>query len=141
MSEANKALAREFFEAVWNQHNPGAADTYFAADYVDHNLVLPGQPQGVAGARAVFESFIAAFPDVHFTIDTQLAEGDMVATRWTATGTNSGPLMGMPPSGKPITVTGIDIVRIAGGKIAERWGMFDGLAMMQQVGAIPAPQA
>lgn len=135
MSEANKALVRESYEQVWNQHRADAAAAYYAADYADHNMSVPNQPAGVAGALAVFSTFLAAFPDVLFTIDRQLAEGDMVATRWTATGTNNGPLMGMAPTGRKITVTGIDIFRMAEGKIVERWGSFDLAGMMQQLGA------
>jgi steroid delta-isomerase-like uncharacterized protein len=135
MSDANKTIVREFYEQVWNQHRADAATTYYAADYADHNVSVPDQPAGVAGAQAVFSTFLAAFPDVHFTLDLQAAEGDLVTTRWTAIGTNSGSLMGMPPTGKQVTVTGIDIFRVQGGKIIERWGNFDLAGMMQQLGA------
>jgi steroid delta-isomerase-like uncharacterized protein len=134
MSDANKALAREFYEQVWNEHRADAAATYYAADYADHNTSVPNQPAGVDGAYAVFSTFLAAFPDVHFTLDLQLVEGDLVTTRWTANGTNSGSLMGMPPTRRPISVTGIDIFRVRGGKIVERWGSFDLAGMMQQLG-------
>jgi steroid delta-isomerase-like uncharacterized protein len=135
MSETNKALVRSFYAEVWNAHNPGATGQYYAADFLDHNPAIPGQAAGAEGASQVFGGFIAAFPDIHFSIDLQVAEGDIVATRWTSTGTNSGSMMGMPPTGRSVTVTGIDILRIAGGKIAERWGNFDMAGMMQQLGA------
>jgi steroid delta-isomerase-like uncharacterized protein len=135
MSDANKAIVRESYEQVWNEHRADAAATYYAADYADHNTSVPDQPAGVDGAHAVFSTFLAAFPDVHFTLDLQVAEGDLVSTRWTATGTNSGSLMGMPPTGRQVIVTGIDIFRVQGGKIVERWGSFDLAGMMQQLGA------
>jgi steroid delta-isomerase-like uncharacterized protein len=138
MSDANKAFVREFYTQVWNEHRADAAATYYAAAYTDHNVSVPDQPGGVEGAHAVFSTFLAAFPDVRFTLDLQVAEGNLVATRWTATGTNSGSLMGMPPTGRQVTVTGIDIFRVEGGKIVERWGSFDLAGMMQQLGA---PQA
>ena len=82
-----------------------------------------------------------AFPDLHFTIDEQIAEGDKVVTRWTAHGTNKGELLGMPATDKSTTVTGIAVDRIANGKIAESWGIFDQFGMMQQLGVIPMPEA
>jgi steroid delta-isomerase-like uncharacterized protein len=137
MSEANKALVRGSYERVWNEHNVEAADDFYKADYLDHNPAVPGQPAGLPGAKQVFGTFLTAFPDVRFTFDLQLAEGDLVVIRWTATGTNSGSLMGMPPTGKGIAVTGIDIFRVADEKIIERWGNFDMAGMLQQLGAGP----
>jgi steroid delta-isomerase-like uncharacterized protein len=138
MSDSNKALVQRFYAEVWNEHNPGATGQYYAVDFVDHDPAIPGQPAGAEGASQVFAGFIAAFPDIHFSIDFQVAEGEVVATRWSSTGTNSGSMMGMPPTGKAVSVTGIDIFRIAGGKIAERWGNFDMAGLMQQLGVGPA---
>jgi steroid delta-isomerase-like uncharacterized protein len=139
MSEQNKTIVRNFVSDVWNKGNFAAVTGYFAADFADHSPVMPNQPQGAAGARQVFESFKAAFPDLNFTIEEMLAEGDKVVWRWRSTGTNSGSMMGMPPTGKSATVTGIEIYRITGGKIAERWGNLDQLGMLQQLGVIPTP--
>ena len=80
-----------------------------------------------------------AFPDIHFTIDEQIAEGDTVMTRWTARGTQTGELAGMPPTGKSVTVTGIVVDRFSNGMIAETWAIFDQFGMMQQLGVIPSP--
>jgi steroid delta-isomerase-like uncharacterized protein len=79
-----------------------------------------------------------AFPDVHFTIDEQIAEGDKVVTRWTGHGTHKGELAGIPATGKSATVTGMGVDRIVNGKIVESWGIFDQFGMMQQLGVIPA---
>jgi predicted ester cyclase len=82
--------------------------------------------------------YLEAFPDTHFTVDAQLADGDYVITRWTATGTQEGELMGLAPSHKRVTVTGITIDRFEGGKVVESWSNWDTMGMMQQLGAVPA---
>jgi predicted ester cyclase len=136
-AEANKSLVGSFYQTVWNGKNPDATGDYYTEGFVDHNPAAPGLPEGVARARQTFVVYLTAFPDITFTIDLQIAEGDLVSTRWSASGTNSGSLLGMPPTGRSATVTGIDIFRVAGGKIVERWGSFDGLGMMQQLGLAP----
>jgi predicted ester cyclase len=84
-------------------------------------------------------AFKSAFPDLHFTIEDTLVEGDKIVWRWSSTGTNTGSMMGMPSTNKKATITGIEIYRIANGKIAERWGNFDQLGMLQQLGVVPMP--
>jgi steroid delta-isomerase-like uncharacterized protein len=142
-SEANKAVVRRFYEEAFSQGNLDVLDQIGASDYVNHDPSGPpgGWPGGTEGMRMVVGTYRTAFPDVQMTIDDQVAEGDKVVTRWTARGTNSGSLMGMPPTGRPIHITGISIERIAGGKIAETWVNFDGMGMMMQLGVIPAPGA
>ena len=139
MSEQNKTIVRNFVEEVWNKSNLDAVETYFAADFVDHNPARPGSPSGAEGAKQVFKMFKAAFPDLHFTIEDIMAEGDKVVWRWSSVGTNTGSLMGMPATNKQAKVTGIEIYRVVTGKIAERWGNFDQLGMLQQLGVIPTP--
>jgi len=78
-----------------------------------------------------------AFPDVHFTIEDQIAEGDRVVTRWTARGTHQGPLVGIPPTSKQVTMSGIAIYRLVDGKIVEQWGVNDMLGLLQQLGVVP----
>ena len=85
--------------------------------------------------------FFTAFPDMHVTIEDQIAEGDKVASRLTVSGTHKGDFMGMAPTGKQMMITGIDIVHIKDGKAVERWGNLDDLGLMQQLGAIPPPTA
>lgn len=115
------------------------ADEVIAADVTNHNLV-PGQPPGRDGMRQDVENFRGAFPDLEIATEQIVAEGDAAVVRWTARGTHRGELMGIPPTGARVTITGIDILRIANGQIVERWGEFDGLGLMQQLGAIPAPE-
>lgn len=138
MSEENKALVRRSFEEVWNDKNLDALDEIVAADAVDHSRP-PGFPQGVEGSKAFIGMYLSAFPDTKMTIEDMIAAGDKVITRWVATGTHDGELMGIPPTGKHVTVTGMGIDRISGGKIVESWGEFDALGMMQQLGVVPTP--
>jgi steroid delta-isomerase-like uncharacterized protein len=139
MSEENKAVARRIIEEVWNKKNLDAIDELIAADCVNHTLP-PGLPSGRKGVKAFIGIYLNAFPDVKFTIEDMIAKGDKVAIRWSATGTHTGELMGIPATGKQITVTGLDIGRYSGGKGVEFWGEFDQMGMMQQLGVIPTPE-
>jgi steroid delta-isomerase-like uncharacterized protein len=109
----------------------------YAPDFVDHDPAMPEDVRGVEGAREFYSMYSSAFPDTQITIEDQVAEGDMVATRWTARGTHQGELMGVPPSGNRVEVAGVTISRIEGGKIVEEWDNYDALGMMQGIGAIP----
>jgi steroid delta-isomerase-like uncharacterized protein len=106
-------------------------------DYVGH---VPGVPEPIGGKNGFHEfasSYLAAFPDGTITVDAQIAEGDFVATRWTGRGTNTGELMGMPPTGRQVTIEGITYSRVADGKAREAWLIWDTLSMTQQLGAVP----
>jgi steroid delta-isomerase-like uncharacterized protein len=140
-AEQNKEIVRRFYEQVWNAHDPSATATYYAEEFVDHNPALPNLSPGMEGARQTFAGFLSAFPDVHFTLNAVLGDGDLVACHWTASGKNGGSLLGRPATGRKITISGADIFRVTNGKIVERWGSFDTLGMMQQLGAVPAPSA
>lgn len=137
-TEENKALIRRFNDEVWNKGNLGGIDELFASTWVGHNLP-PGLAPGPEGLKQMAASFRAAFSDIRTVVDDQIAEGDRVAWRWTFRGTHTGEFMGIPPTGKEITLTGISIDRLAGGKLVERWDSVDTMSMLQQLGAIPAP--
>lgn len=141
-TEQYKATARRWFTDIIAQGQLGVADEIFAANHVIHDPHAPpsGWPDGPEGLKMVATVFGGGFSDWEITIEDQLAEGDRVATRWKASATNSGPLMGMPPTGRRVTVTGVNVARFAGGKIAESWFNFDMLSLLQQVGAIPSPE-
>ncbi len=138
MSEENKAFIRRVVDA-FNQSDFAAVDKYFAPNYVDHERARMGLPPGPAGVKQAWGMFRAAFPNLQGIIEDMIAEGDKVVVRGTFRGTHQGELMGIPPTGKPITVSLIDINRIEGGKLVERWAETDMLGMMQQLGVIPAP--
>jgi predicted ester cyclase len=118
--EANKALIRRVFEEVIPAGEPTAMREFFAPDFLDHDP-LPGQPAGVEGAEYVVSTMHGAHPDLRFTIDDLLADADRVAIHWTMHATNSGPLLGRPPTNRPVELSAIVIFRVADGKVAERW--------------------
>ena len=133
--DENKTVRRRYHDA-WNAGDVAGLDAIMARDVVNHSP-LPGQASGVEGFKQALQWMRAGVPDLTITIESQIAEGDLVATRWVGTGTHSGTLMGVPPTGKRVTVSGIDICRIADGRIIEYWQELDTLSMLQQVGAIP----
>jgi steroid delta-isomerase-like uncharacterized protein len=135
MSEENKAAARRFFE-IWEAGDLDALDEVVAPDSVDHDPYNPYGQEGLEGAKKTIAMYREAFPDTQFEIEDQIAAGDKVVTRWTATGTHEGELMGAQPTGKKATITGITIDRIQDGKIAEGWTNWDILKLMQTVGAV-----
>jgi steroid delta-isomerase-like uncharacterized protein len=141
LSETNKTVSRRLFEEVWNKGNLAVLNELIANDHVNSGPgTLPGLPTGPEGAKQFVMMYRNAFPDTHFTIDEQIAEGDKVVTRWTAHGTHQGELLGIPATDKSSTVTGISVDRIVNGKIVESWGIFDQFGMMQQLGVIPTPE-
>ena len=141
LSETNKTLSLRFFDEVWNEGNLAVVDELILKDHVNSGPgTPPGLTPGFEGTKQLVKMYRNAFPDIHFTIDEQIAEGDKVVTRWTAQGTHQAELVGIPATGKSSTVTGIVVDRFVNGKIAESWGIFDQFGMMQQLGVIPTPE-
>ncbi len=136
MSEENKAIMRRFYEDLFGSGDLSVADEIVATEFVNHNPP-PGESPGREGIKEFVTLFRTAFPDIHYTVEDQIAEGDKVVTRFTMTGTHRGDFPGIPATGKPITVTAIGIHRLAGGKTQEAWFNSDLLGMMQQLGVIP----
>jgi steroid delta-isomerase-like uncharacterized protein len=140
-TEQNKTLVRRYWDEAWNKGNLAVMDELVATDFDGHPL--PSDPnfgRGPAGQKQLVGMYRTAFPDVRMTIEDMTAEGDRVAVRWTARGTQTGEMMEIPATGKPTTVTGIIVNRLAAGKIVESWGNFDALGMLQQLGVIPTPE-
>ncbi len=137
MSAENEALVRRFFEEFCNQRRAAVADEIVAADYVSHGPQAPPAegPEGVKTRVGLYQESV----DGHWNVAEMMSAGDRVVARWTGTGTHRGELMGIPPTGKPVDVEAISIFRIADGKIAEEWTVWDALGLLQQVGAVPAP--
>jgi predicted ester cyclase len=137
-SEDNKRLVRRLYEET-DRSNLSALDQIFSADLIDHNPPpLPGLEPGVEGIKQAFMAFTTATPDGAHVVHDLIGEGNLVAARVTGTGTHTGALMGIPPTGKRLDMTGIVIYRIEGGKIVERWAQHDVLGLMQQLALIPA---
>ena len=133
--EENKALVSRFVEEFWNQGNTAAADELMAADAT---IVLPGRGQvSKESLKAFALTLRGAFPDWYSTLEDLIAEDDRVGERWTGRGTHQGAFQGIAPTGKRVAVPGFVFYRLASGKIAEFRGLFDGLALLQQLGAIP----
>ena len=144
--ERNKAAARRWFDDILTRGRLDVADEIFAADHVIHDPHAPagGWPDGPAGPKMVATVFGGGFGDLQISVEDMVAEGNTVALRWQAHATHSGSLMGIPATGKPVTVTGVNVTRFASdqsdqrGKIVESWYNFDMLTLLQQIGAIPA---
>jgi steroid delta-isomerase-like uncharacterized protein len=137
-TEENKAIVRRFIDEVWNDGNVDVIDEIITADAIDHNP-NPGQPPGSEGVKWVVRTFRAAMPDLHMELHDQIAEGSTVVSRWTFSGTQQGELFGIPSTGKRVSVSGIDVIRVADGKMNEHWLCLDQLGMLQQLGIVPTP--
>jgi steroid delta-isomerase-like uncharacterized protein len=136
---ANKEIIRRLVEGVWRDRNLSLIDDLVAQDYVGHDPTQPEPIRGPEGFKQFVDMYQSAFHDAAVTIDDQIAEGDRVVTRWTGRGTHTGELMGIAPTGKEVTVSGITVSRLVNGKIAEEWELMDALGMLVQLGAVPQP--
>jgi len=134
-TEDNKAHVRRGFEAV-NQKNLAVFDELLTPDVVFHSASTT--MQGLEAYKQFLSMYMTAFPDLHFTIEDMIAEGDTVVARFTTRGTHQGNLMGIPPTGKQVSGTGMFIDRIVNGKGVEQWFHTDDLGLLQQLGVIPA---
>lgn len=137
-TEENKIIVRKFFEEGPSKGNLNIANELLSPDFALH-VPLPA-PSGIEGINEVITSCRAAFEHLNVTIEDMIAEGNNVAVRFTAHGVHKGDFMGLPATGKPITMTGIEVFRIKDGKIAELWGEANLLGLMQQLGIIPVPE-
>ncbi|MGH9845473.1 MAG: ester cyclase [Blastocatellia bacterium] len=131
--EKNKALVRRFYEEVWQKGNLAVADEIFAADYIRHDPRGGPPVPGPEGQKQIAAAFRKAMPERQTTIDLMMAEGDLVAARWTMRGKHL-------PSGKQVEFVGVNIFRIANGKVVELWNHRDDLGFQQQIGQLAAPK-
>ena len=149
-TEENKAIVRNLFEEMFNKGNVSVVDQLVAPNIVDHfdfptNVPLPAEFQlSLEGLKQFVSQFRTTFPDLHYTVELQIAEGDLVVTRATARGTHKGEYRGLefkgiPPTGKQVTWTQTSIDRIVNGKIVESWLNEDAVSRLQQIGALPTP--
>jgi steroid delta-isomerase-like uncharacterized protein len=136
MSDANKDLCRRALDVIVNQRNLAAAPDFIADDFVTHSP-FPGEAPDREGFVRGYALFLQAFPDFRLTIEDLVAEGDKVALRLVGRGTHTGSLFGLPPTGKKVVIAGHDLLRVAGGKFVEHWGVGDMLGMLQQLGVVP----
>ena len=138
-TEQNKAVFRRLVEEILNQGNVSLFDELVAPDFIEHEELPPGIPEGREGSIMMFTQLRSAFPDFNAEIEDLIAEGDRVVVRMNWTGTHQGDFMGIPATGNSFSIEVIDIVRIEDGKFAEHWGVMDNMGMMQQLGLVPEP--
>lgn len=136
--EQNMELVRTFVEQAINQGKLDMVDQCIAENFVDHHG-LPEMEHGRDDVKKAISAFRTAFPDLHFTIDGLMCEGNKVVVRWTGNGTFSKEFLGNPPANKPLTVAGVDIIRMDNGKIAERWASYDYFGVLLQLDMVPEP--
>jgi steroid delta-isomerase-like uncharacterized protein len=135
--EEHKVLVRRFFDEVFNRWEAAAVEGLLARDYRQHDPVRPA-PLDREDLKQTYPLFRAAFPDLHFTVEDLVGEGNRVAARYTFHGTHLGTFRGVAPTGRRVTGTGIAIFRLAEGAIAEVWANWDQLGLLQQLGLVPA---
>ena len=139
--EQNKALVRRLFDEDLNKRDQAArskvADELIAVDFVDYTNP-PGLQHGLESHKQIVTIFHSSFLDLYWEYEEPIAESDKVAIRVIMHGTHQGEFFGIPPTGKQVTASGIHILRIANGKIAEHWGNNDDLGMLQQLGVVPS---
>jgi steroid delta-isomerase-like uncharacterized protein len=136
-AEQLKVAAQNFIEKGLNQKDMSAFEAYFSPDLIDHALP-PGLPLGLAGRKMFGSALLAAFPDLHVHVEDLVADGEKIVTRYSVHGTHNGELMGIPPTGKAVSIGGIAIDRFENGQSIEHWEFYDQMGMMQQLGVIPA---
>jgi steroid delta-isomerase-like uncharacterized protein len=134
MSEQNKTLTRRFYQEVFNEKKFGTVDELCAPGFVDHNPA-PGQAPGPQGMKEWMQQFFQAFPDLTATVHEMVAEGDLVVTRLTCQGTHKGTIAGAAPTGKKVTFTALDMVRIKDGRATEVWHEGNDVAVLMELGA------
>jgi steroid delta-isomerase-like uncharacterized protein len=138
MEELNKQLVREAVDEIWNRANYEQVSRFADENIAVHESPVAGTIRGTESLIQYYRMLRDAFPDVRFTIEDQVAEGDMVVTRWQATATHTGSFQGMPPTGKSAVMSGIDIDRFANGKVVECWPIVDELGLLRQLGLLPS---
>lgn len=134
----NNQIAINMFEPAWNEGDLSVVDQLIAPNALDHSPLAT--EEGSEGFKRIITAFRAAMPDTRMTVEDEIYFSDRVVHRWRVEGTHTGaPLFGVAPSGNPIVLTGITIVRIQDGLIQERWTQLDQLGLQQQLGLIPRP--
>jgi steroid delta-isomerase-like uncharacterized protein len=139
-AQQNKEIVRRLLEEPWTG-NLGIIDELVDRNYVGYDPSIPEPLRGPEGVKEFVSNYRAAYSDARITVDDQTGEGDKVATRWTGRGTHDGELLGIAPTGKQVTVSGITLSRLKEGKVVEEWTTWDTLGMLQQLGAVPAMTA
>ena len=134
-----REVGRRFVEEVINKQNLAAADELVAENFVELDP-LPGQAQGREGLKQILAMLFAAFPDLHWSVEEDAAEGEKLWSRFTWRGTHRGDFLGVPATGNQVEVNGVVIDRIVEGKMVDSRILMNELSLMQQLGVIPPPE-
>ncbi|XVH33445.1 ester cyclase (plasmid) [Haloferacaceae archaeon DSL9] len=137
MTNTNKELVRRDPKEIWTEGNLDAIDEIFREDFVLHDPSSTGESKGRDDYREYVEIYREAFPDVEYEVDAVVAEGETVALRYTARGTHEGEFMGLEPTGKHVSVSGMEMYRVEDGQIVEMWTSYDALGLFQELGLLP----
>jgi steroid delta-isomerase-like uncharacterized protein len=135
-SEGRKEIVHRFVEEVMNAGNFDVADELIAPDHVNHDPTAPEVQAGPEGIKQLISMYRSAFPDIHFETGEMICEDDIVAHRWTFTGTHQGEIMGVEPTGKQVEVAGVEMNRVDNGWITASWTVSDAMGLMKQLGAL-----
>jgi steroid delta-isomerase-like uncharacterized protein len=136
--EENRRLVLRFFAEVFNTGDVAAVDAFIHPEHENHDPTAPDVPAGPEGVRRLVELYRGAFPDLRFDHEMLFATDEWVAHRWTFTGTHRGEVMGIDATGRQVAVDGLEVNRIADGKIAESWALSDSAGLLEQLGARPS---
>ena len=136
MSEENKAVVRRAFDEV-AMGDMATVDEIIAPEFVRHDLAGGPETHGPEGVKRLIAGLRTGFPDLRTTIEDIFSDGDKVVVRFTTRGTQSGPFMGIAPTGREASWSGVNIYRVSGGRIRETWQLADGLGLLRQLGALP----
>jgi steroid delta-isomerase-like uncharacterized protein len=134
--QRHEAIVRRYFGEVWSEGRLDVLDQLLTEDYVNHTPSTPNPPPGPAGLKPIVAAFRQAFPDLHFTVEDVIVEGDRVAARVRMQGTHTGPLFGIAPTRRRVSVEQVNVELFRGGRIAEHWRVTDELGLLRQLGVI-----
>ena len=137
MSEGNKNAVRRLFEEVWNKGHVQVTDELIAPTYTHHDSSTPDVGRGPEAEKKRVTLYRNAFPDIRFTVEDMIAEGETVVARWSCRGTHKGELNGIAPTNRQFNITGVSIARFTNGKMFEGFVNWDSLELMQQLGVVP----
>lgn len=136
-AEANKVKFQKFYDDVLNAHNVAMVDSFCHPDFVDHNPDPNHTGKGTEDMKAALKEFFTAYPDLKIQTNFMIGQGDTIMSNITMSGTNSGPMGNMPATNKSFNIDGVDVIILKDGKAVERWGFFDMMKMMTQLGMMP----
>jgi steroid delta-isomerase-like uncharacterized protein len=139
VADDNKRFVRRALDELYAKGDLELVEELIHADFQDHDPAHPDQPTGPESVRQTVRNLHAAFGELRFEVDDEIAEGDRVVQRVTMTGRHTGPLMGREPTGRTFEVRHVNIWRVADGKIADHWGSRDDLGLLSQLGLLPPP--